>query len=136
MQLTIGSDRGKRQIQGLVMGLIILGLIWELASWIIAGSDQTLIMFGLGIVVAAIVLHILSDWRSGVLLFLTWLLFEDLARKYLGNSMTIYFTKDFLIGVAYISYFIAKRKHLVDSFKIPFLLPLAIFFWFGVIQVF
>ena len=41
MQLSIGSARGKRQIQGLIMGLIVLALIWEMASWIIAGSDQT-----------------------------------------------------------------------------------------------
>ena len=81
-------------------------------------------------------MHILNDWRSGVLLFLIWLLFEDLARKYLGNSMTVYFAKDFLIGVAYLSFYAAKRKHQVEVFKIPFLLPLAIFFWFAVIQVF
>ena len=136
MQLTIGSSAGKRQIQGLVMGLVVLGLIWEMASWIIAGSDQTLVMFGLGLVASAVVVHILNDWRSGVLLFLIWLLFEDLARKFLGNSMTVYFAKDVLIGVAYLSYFTAKRKHQVEAFKIPFLLPLAIFFWFAVIQVF
>lgn len=135
MQLTIGST-GKRQVSGLVMGLIVIGLVWELASWIIAGSDQTLIMFGLSIVVGAIVVHILNDWRSGVLLFLIWLLFEDLARKYLGNSMTVFFAKDFLIGVAYLSYYMAKRRRQVESFKIPFLLPLGIFFWFAVIQVF
>jgi len=136
MQLTIGSARGKRQIQGLVMALVVLGLIWEIAGWIIAGADQTLIMFGLGVVVCALVVHILNDWRSGVLLFLIWLLFEDLARKYLGNSMAVYFAKDFLIGVAYLSFYAAKRKHQVEVFKIPFLLPLAIFFWFAVIQVF
>jgi hypothetical protein len=136
MQLTIGSAGGKRQIQGLAMGLIVLGLIWEMASWIIAGSDQTLILFGLSLVVVALVVHILNDWRSGVLFFLVWLLFEDLARKYLGNSMTVYFAKDFLVGVAYTSYYVAKRKRLVESFKIPFLVPLALFFWFAVIQVF
>jgi hypothetical protein len=136
MQLTIGSDSGKRQIQALVMGLVVLGLIWELASWIIAGSDQTLIMFGLGIVVVAIVVHILNDWRAGVLVFIVWLLFEDLARKYLGNSMTVYFAKDFLVGVAYTSYYVARRKRLVDVFKVPFLLPLSVFFWFAIVQVF
>src|ERR1700674_4104696 len=104
MQLTIGSAAGKRQIQGLILGLIVLGVIWGLASWIIAGADQSLIMFGLTIIVCALVVQILNDWRTGVLLFLTWLLFEDLARKYLGNSLTIYFVKDFLGGVAYISF--------------------------------
>src|SRR6266852_1623234 len=137
MQLTtLGSAGGNRQIKAAVMGLIVLGVIWELAAWIVAGSDQMLIMFGLSLVIVALVVHILNDWRSGVLLFLVWLLFEDLARKYLGNSMTVFFAKDVLIGVAYLSYFTAKRKHQVEAFKIPFLLPLAIFFWFAVIQVF
>jgi len=118
------------------MALVVLGLIWEIAGWIIAGANQTLIMFGLSLVVVAIVVNILNDWRFGVLLFLIWLLFEDLARKYLGNSMTVYFAKDFLIGVAYLSFYAAKRKNQVEVFKIPFLLPLAVFFWFAVIQVF
>src|SRR5580692_5535947 len=98
MQLSVGSAAGKRQLQGLVMALVVLSVIWELSSWIIAGADQSLIMFGLSLVVCAMVVHILQDWRSGVLLFMLWLLFEDLARKYLGNSMVIFFAKDFMIG--------------------------------------
>src|ERR1700693_4423642 len=98
MQLTTtGSLSGNRQVKAAVMGLIIAGVIWELASWIVAGSDKNLIMFGLSLVIVALVIHILNDWRSGVLLFLLWLLFEDLARKYLGNSMTVYFAQDFLV---------------------------------------
>ena len=54
------------------MGLAVLGTIWALASWIVQGSDQLLIMFGLSLVVLAIVVHVLNDWRSGVLLFLVW----------------------------------------------------------------
>src|ERR1700737_117067 len=136
MQLTIGSAAGKRQIQGLVLGLLVLGVIWELASWILAGADQTLILFGLTLVVCALIVQILNDWRTGVLLFLVWLLFEDLARKYVGNSLTVYFAKDFLIGIASISFFIAQRKRQVEVFKIPFRFPLLLFFWFAVIQVF
>ena len=136
MQLTIGRTGVNRQIQGLVIGLLVLGLVWELASWIIAGSDQILIMFGLSMIVGAMFLFILSNWRIGVLLFLIWILFEDLIRKYMGNSMVIYFAKDFLVGVAYLSFYFAKRRRQVETFKIPFLVPLAIFFWFAVIQVF
>jgi len=135
MQMTVGSA-GKRHIQALVYGLVILGLIWQMTGWIISGSNTTLAMFGLGLIVVALVVHILNDWRFGVLLFLIWLLFEDLARKYLGNGTVIFFAKDFLIGVAYTSYFVAKRKRQVEVFKIPFLVPLAIFFCFAVIQVF
>ena len=110
MQLTTGYVGGSRQVKALVMGLMILGVVWELATWIVAGSDRSLIFFGLSLVVVAMVVHILNDWRSGVLVFMIWLLFEDLARKYLGNSMTVYFGKDLLVGVAYLSFYFAKRR--------------------------
>jgi len=137
MQLTTaGSLSGNRQVKAAVMGMVVLAVIWELAAWIVAGSDKNLIMFGLSLVVVALVVHILNDWRSGVLLFLLWLLFEDLARKYLGNSMTVYFAKDFLVGVAYFSFYFAKRRKEVDVFKPPFLVPLVIFFALAFVQVF
>ena len=115
------------------MGLVVLGVIWELAIWIVAGSDKNLVMFGLALVVVALVVHILNDWRGGVLVFLVWLLFEDLARKYLGNSLTVYFAKDFLVGVCYFSFYFAKRRGEVEIFKPPFVIPLGDFLvrWFG-----
>jgi hypothetical protein len=137
MQLTTaGSLTGNRQIKAVVMGLIALAVIWELAAWIVAGSDKNLIMFGLSLVVVALVVHILNDWRSGVLLFLVWLLFEDLARKYLGNSLLVYFAKDFLVAIAYFSFYFAKRRGEVDRFKPPFLIPLGIFAALAFVQVF
>src|ERR1700686_2271351 len=137
MQLTTtGSLSGNRQVKAAVMGLIALATIWELAAWIVAGSDQKLIMFGLSLVVVASVVYILNDWRGGVLVFLVWLLFEDLARKYLGNSMTVYFAKDFLVGVAYFSFYFAIRRGEVDTFQPPFLGPLALFGALGFVQVF
>src|ERR1035437_981152 len=118
MQLTTtGALSGNRQVKAAVMGLVVLAVIWELAAWIVMGSDTNLIMFGLSLVVVALVVHILNDWRGGVLIFLVWLLFEDLARKYLGNSLLVFFAKDFLVGVAYISYYLAKRRREVDFFK-------------------
>jgi len=137
MQLTtVGSLSGNRQVKAAVMGLIVLAVIWELAAWIVAGSDRNLVMFGLSLVVVALVVHILNDWRSGVLLFLIWLLFEDLARKYLGNSMTVYFAKDFLVAIAYFSFYFAKRRREVEIFKAPFLVPLGIFFAIAFVEVF
>jgi hypothetical protein len=118
------------------MGLVVLAIIWELAAWIVAGSDRNLVMFGLSLLVVALVVHILNDWRSGVLLFLIWLLFEDLARKYLGNSMMVYFVKDFLVAIAYFSFYFAKRRKEVEVFKAPFLIPLGIFFAFALVEVF
>src|SRR5665213_317453 len=137
MQLTTtGALSGNRQVKAAVLGLLVLGVIWELAAWIIAGSDQNLLMFGLSLVLVALVVHILNDWSTGVLVFLVWLLFEDLVRKYLGNSMTVYFAKDFLVGIAYLSFYFAKRRGEVEFFKAPFLIPLGIFFALAFVQIF
>jgi hypothetical protein len=134
MQLTTrGALSGNRQIKAGLMGLVILALIWELAAWIVAGSDTNLIMT---LIVVALVVHTLNDWRGGVLVFLVWLLFEDLARKYLGNSMTVYFAKDFLVGITYFSFYFAKRRGEVDTFKAPFLVPLALFVGLAFTEVF
>ncbi len=62
MQVSAGSIANKHQIQGLVMGLGVLGVIWELASWIIAGRDQTLLLFGLSFVICGLVVYILNVW--------------------------------------------------------------------------
>ncbi len=137
MQLsTIGSVGGNRQVKAAVIGLVVLAIIWELAAWIVSGSDQNLIMFGLSLIVVALVVHILNDWRSGVPVFLVWLLFEDLARKYLGNSMTVYFAKDFLVAVAYFSFYFAKRRREVEIFKPPFLIALVLFVALGFVEIF
>lgn len=137
MQLTTtGALSGNRQVKAAIMGLVVVGIIWELAAWIVAGSDKNLLMFGLSLVAVALVVHILNDWRGGVLVFLVWLLFEDLARKYLGNSMVVYFAKDFLVGIAYFSFYFAKRRGEVESFRPPFLVPLGLFMALAIVQIF
>ncbi|MBI3669968.1 MAG: hypothetical protein HY237_09350 [Acidobacteria bacterium] len=132
----ISAAAGKRQLQAAGIGLGALGLIWVLATWVVAGSSTQLILAGLVVIVVGIVVSILNDWRSGFYLFLIWLLFEDLARKYLGNNMAVYFGKDVLVGVTYLSFFLAHRRGRVDSFRPPFMVPLSLFFWLGVVQVF
>jgi hypothetical protein len=95
-----------------------------------------LILLAMAVVVIVLSVHILNDWRSGVLLFLVWLLFEDLIRKYLGNSMIVFFAKDLLIGLAYLSFYFAKRRGQVEIANFPFLTPLGIFVGFALIEVF
>ena len=114
----------------------VLCLAYEAAQLVIEGDVSTLVMSGMVFVGLAIVVAILNDWRRGLYLLLTWILFEDLFRKYLGNNMAVFFTKDILAIVLYMSFFIAKRERLVRSFKPPFLIPLLMFIWFGVIQIF
>lgn len=132
-QASIGQDRRLRGI--LLLGGLV-GITWLLAGWILTGASDRLVLTALGIVGVMIVLTILRDWRTGFYLFIVWLLFEDLVRKYLGNNMVIYFGKDVLVGVTYLAFFLAWRKGKELSFRPKFLLPLMLFLWLGIAQVF
>jgi hypothetical protein len=116
--------------------LIILWLGYQAAQLVLWGDISNIVISGLLCVGAAVVVAILNDWRRGLYLFLAWLLFEDLFRKYLGNNMAIFFAKDFLVVVVYLSYLISRRGMRTAAFRPPFLVPLLLFFWLGVIQVF
>jgi hypothetical protein len=111
-------------------------IVWALANWIVTGSLEMLVMGGMAIALITIVLAALHNWRIGLLLFLVWLLFEDLARKYLGNGLILFFGKDVLAAVTYISLWRSKRRGEVPWFKPPFMVPLALFFCLAAIQVF
>jgi len=106
------------------------------ASYVIADDMAGLAYVTLAFVGGAFVVAMLGDWRNGLYFFLAWLLFEDLFRKFLGNNMAIYFAKDVLAAVVYLSFFVAYRRKQVTSFRPPFLIPLLLFVWFGVMQVF
>jgi len=90
----------------------------------------------MALVGGAIVIRILNNWRNGLYFFLSWLLFEDFARKFLGNNMTIFFAKDLLALILYLAFLAAFRRKEIQGFRPPFLVPLLIFIWFGVIQMF
>jgi hypothetical protein len=109
---------------------------YKIAGYVIAGDMSGLAVVSLALVGCAFVIAMLNNWRNGLYYFLAWLLFEDFARKYLGNNMVIYFAKDALVAVVYLSFFLAYRRKEVTSFRPPFLVPVLIFAWFGVMQVF
>jgi hypothetical protein len=111
-------------------------LAYKLAQYVLAGDLIALAYIALGLVVVVSLTAMLGRWRTGLYVFLGWLFFEDLARKYLGNNMVIYFGKDVLVATVYLSFFLAYRKRKVQTFTPPFRLPLLLFFWFGLIQVF
>jgi len=126
----------ERRLRGLLLlgGLVVI--TWLLAGWILAGASDRLVLTALGIIGMLIVLTILRDWRSGFYLFIVWLLFEDLARKYLGNNMVVYFGKDALMAVTCLAFFIQWRKGEEQSFRPKFLIPLMLFVWLGIAQMF
>ena len=122
----------------IVFGFLLLFVVaaYKTAGFILAGNMTDLALVTIAVAMCALVVAILNDWRKGLYLFLAWLLFEDFARKYLGNNMAIYFAKDFLLLVIYISFIAAYRRKEVTGFRPPFLTPLLLFIWFGVIQIF
>ena len=120
------------------IGFFAIALIaaYAVAQYIRSDAIFDLLYIGMIILGAVVFVVILEDWRRGVYLFLTWLLFEDLVRKYLGNNMAVYFAKDALAIILYISFFRTMRAKRIERFKIPFLVPLLLFFWLCLIQVF
>jgi hypothetical protein len=123
-------------MQGLFLLAGLMGIVWALANWIVTGSFGMLVIGGMAIALAIAVVTTLSNWRVGVLLFILWLLFEDLARKYLGNGYILFFGKDVLAAITYVSLWRAKRRGEVPWFRPPFIVPLALFFSLAFIQVF
>src|ERR1700704_1240579 len=109
---------------------------YEVSKYVISGDFSGLGFIGIACVGIAFTLAILNNWRNGLYFFLAWLLFEDFFRKYLGNNMVIYFAKDVLAAVVYLSFFLGCRRKEVTSVRPPFLVPVPLFVWFGVMQVF
>src|SRR5258707_3044799 len=109
---------------------------YKTANYVIAGDMIGLAFVALAFTGCAFIVAMLNNWRNGLYFFLTWLLFEDFARKYLGNNMAIYFAKDVLAAAVYLSFFLAYRRKEVTSFRPPFLVPVLLFVWCGVMQVF
>jgi hypothetical protein len=111
---------------------------YKISAYIVAGDNTSLALAGMVFVGGALVVAILNDWKKGVYFLFTWLLFEDFARKFLGNNMAVYFAKDFLLAVVYLSFFMAWRRKDKDLeiFRPPFLLPLLALVWFGAMQIF
>ena len=121
-----------------VFGFMVVFAVaaYKAAGYVIAGDLTGLAYVALVFVACAVIVAVVNDWRNGLYFFLGWLLYEDFARKYLGNNMAIYFAKDFLLLVVYISFVRAHRRKEALGFRPPFLVPLLLFVWFGVMQIF
>jgi hypothetical protein len=115
---------------------VILLVLWQLTGSIAAGSFGPALLLGLAFAAFFAMGKIARDWRTGVYLFFAWLLFEDLVRKYTGNNMYVYFGKDALVGVTYVSFLAAWSRRDTLLFRPPFRYALALFFLLGLVQVF
>jgi len=134
---TLPMPRGSRwSLTSVVLFGVMLFAAYEAAAIVLSGEIVGLATIALLFAAAALAVAILNDWRRGVFAFVGWLCFEDFARKYLGNNMVIYFGKDFLVLLLYLSFFRARRLQKLERFRIPFRAPLLILVWFGVLQMF
>src|ERR1700747_1064230 len=105
-----GNHLGRRQLNSLFFWLLGVLAAYKVAAYIIAEDNTSLSFVGLAFAGGVLILTILNDWTKGIYLCLAWLLFEDFARKFLGNNMAVYFAKDVLILVVYLSFFVSWRK--------------------------
>jgi len=110
-------------------------LAYWVGKWIAWGIWDLVILATVGVIVGFIILAILADWQRGFYLFLVWLVFEDLIRKFLGNNMVLYFGKDLLVGVVYLAFLVSRKRGRVLPFRPPFLVPLVLFCAWGFVQV-
>jgi hypothetical protein len=106
------------------ISVLMLGVwvAWRLGSTIAAEDLRTLEYAAIIIAAAAVLITTLRDWRKGFYMFVAWLLFEDLVRKYLGNNLAIYFAKDVLVGIVYMAFFTEVRRGNVKTVFPRFLL--------------
>jgi hypothetical protein len=123
-----------------LIGFTLFGVgIWlayEIGGRIAAEDLRSMEFYALIFVGCVVAVATLRNWRHGFYMFLVWLLFEDLVRKYMGNGLVLFFGKDILVGIIYISLVVAIRKGSEKAFRPPFLLFLSFFVWLGVLQVF
>jgi hypothetical protein len=130
------SVLSNQSVVGLSVLIIGAVLAWEVGNSIVSRDLGPLRYLGLAFVACVVAIAILRNWRLGFYFFLVWILFEDLVRKFLGNNMAIYFAKDVLAGIVYVSFFLDVRKSRAQLFRPPFRLFLMLFLWLGVMQIF
>jgi hypothetical protein len=127
----------RKLLGGFVFVLIFAAAAYEFSELVVAGDLMGFAYIGLLVVGGIFIIAILNNWRNGVYFFFSWLLFEDLARKYLGNNMAVYFAKDLLVAFVYISFILAvRRKKTVRIVRPPFFIPVMLLVWFGIMQIF
>jgi hypothetical protein len=112
---------------GLSVFALAMLLAWQIGSVINGKDERALIFAAVGLAGFFVIVTILRNWRTGFYLFLVWMLFEDLFRKYMGNGAALFFGKDILTALVYISLFAEIRLGREKRFRPPFLLFLSFF---------
>jgi hypothetical protein len=133
---TASPDSSHKLLVAFAFVVIFAVAAYEFAEMVLAGDMMGFAYVVLLAVASVFIMAILNNWRNEVYFFFSWLLFEDLARKYLGNNMAVYFAKDVLVAVVYLSFFIAvRRKKTAKIVLPPFFVAVIFLVWFGIMQI-
>ena len=100
----LAADFRRNPMALLIVFVLFVFGAYLFAQYVVSDNIPGLAYIALACLGATFLVGILNNWRNGLYFFLTWLLFEDFARKFLGNNMAIYFAKDVLIAFVYISF--------------------------------
>lgn len=111
-------------------------LAWFVGNWVLEGDLTSQVVDTMVLAGVVLTVIILSRWRLGLYLFLIWVVFEDFARKYLGNSIYSFFGKDILVAVVYVAFFLRRGPHAEKLFRPRFWLPLLAFFVWATMEAF
>ena len=116
--------------------VLALWLAWEVGGKIVGRRHAIRPAGRHGICRVCCGRHGIAQLADGFLFLFVWMLFEDLLRKYMGNSLELFFGKDILLAFVYIALFVEIRRGREKTFRPPFFLFLSLFVWLGVVQVF
>ncbi len=137
--LTGGIRRVHEQVW-ITLALFVLAFLLarEMAGHIVDDDLNFIYLVAFGLIGSVAVVSISRNWRLGFCLFNVWLLFEDFVRKYMGNGTALFFGKDVLALLIYLSLIFAIRRGKEKVLHPPFLLwfPLSLFIWLGAFQIF
>lgn len=110
---------------GLVAGIQRLGL----------GDFRRVLLLAVFGTAGLLGFFILANWRIGVVVFVVWIVFEDLLRKSLGNELLLYAVKDVIVLLTYGGYWLKRMVTKSDGFRNPLKVPLLLWFGWAVSQM-
>jgi hypothetical protein len=131
------SHARNKSFTSIAFFVVALIAAYGVSQLVLVNDWKSLAFVLIGVAGVVFAIKILNNWRQGLYIFFGWLFVEDLARKYLGNNMAVFFAKDVLVVLVYISFYMARRNRKdAATFRPPFIMPLLILVWFATGQAF
>ena len=88
-----GNYLSHKQVMTAVFLLATALGAYLVSGYVVSNDLVGPVMLALPFAFLVVVLPMLRNWRTGLYVFLCWLLFEDIVRKYMGNNMAIFLAR-------------------------------------------